>query len=33
MSTAVGDDRGVSTLGEEDSEGLTEEYGALGTAL
>jgi hypothetical protein len=33
MSAAVGDDRGLSTLGEEDSDGLAEEYGALGTAL
>jgi hypothetical protein len=33
MSAAVGDDRGVSSLGEEDGKGLAEEYGALGTAL
>jgi hypothetical protein len=33
MSAAVGDDRGVSTLGEEDGKGLAEEYGALGTAF
>jgi hypothetical protein len=33
MSAAVGDDRGLSALGEEDGEGLPEEYGALGTAL
>jgi len=33
MSAAVGDDRGVSILGEEDGKGLPQEYGALGTAL
>lgn len=33
MSAAVGDDRGVSSLGEEDGKGLAKEYGALGTAL
>jgi hypothetical protein len=33
MSAAVGDDRGVSTLGEEYRKGLAEEYGALGAAL
>jgi hypothetical protein len=32
MSAAVGDDRGVSTLGEKDGKGLAEKYGALGTA-
>jgi hypothetical protein len=33
MRTAVGDDRGLPTLGEENGKGLAEEYGALGTAL
>jgi hypothetical protein len=33
MSAAVGDDRRVSTLGEEDGQSLAEEHGALGTAL
>jgi len=31
MSAAVGDDRGLSTLGEEDREGLSEKHGALRT--
>jgi hypothetical protein len=33
MSAAVGDDRGLTALGEEDGKGLAEEYGALGTVL
>jgi hypothetical protein len=33
MRAAVGDDRGLPTLGEEDGKGLAEEYGALGTTI
>jgi hypothetical protein len=33
MSTAVGDDRGFSTLGKEDGKGLTKEHGPLRTTL
>ncbi|HWP32954.1 MAG TPA: hypothetical protein VNL97_04325, partial [Solirubrobacterales bacterium] len=33
MSTAVGDDGGLSVLGEEDGKGLAEQHGSLRTVL